>query len=249
MKNIWSIAGSDSSGASGIQADMKTISAFGLHGCSLLTSVTAQSSYGLLSQEPVSLSLLTSQWNALSQDLTPSAIKIGLIPTKEILNFVSEKINEASVPVICDPVFKTSSSQNLHQEDFFDDYVNHLLPKCEVVTPNLIECERITGRKIKHLEEMETASKELNSLGISSFYLKGGHLVSDHAIDLCKTPQFSFWLKTKRHPLKKTRGTGCTLSSAIACAFAMGHPLEDAFVLAKTYISRALRKSTITYNL
>ncbi|HEY5653670.1 MAG TPA: bifunctional hydroxymethylpyrimidine kinase/phosphomethylpyrimidine kinase [Pontiella sp.] len=237
---VWTIAGSDSGGGAGIQADLKVINALGAHGCSVITTLTAQNTQGVEMTEPVSDAMLRAQLHALGSDLQPSAIKTGMLGSASSCTIISEVLPAYHVPVVCDPVLKSTSGTNLLDPDAIEILTKSILPYVDVLTPNLPEAKALIG-EFKTLEE---AAEKLLAFGIQSVLIKGGHAEGDECRDYWTDGNTSLWLSSPRINTRHTHGTGCILSSAIAAALAMGHSTLSAITLAKTYLNQSLKSPT-----
>lgn len=227
--NVWTIAGSDSGGGAGIQADLKTIASLGGHGCSITTALTAQNSREVLSIESVSLEMLHRQFDALQSDLAPQAIKIGMLPNARVAEAVATRLEKFSCPIVLDPVMVASSGDLLAAHEVKEVLLKRLIPLATLVTPNLPEMEALGG--------------EPRAWGARAVLVKGGHRAHKRGRDEFWQDGTKAWLETPDLGLD-AHGSGCTLSSAIATCLAQGENLRDAVVLGKTFITRAMRLSS-----
>ncbi|MDD4334837.1 MAG: bifunctional hydroxymethylpyrimidine kinase/phosphomethylpyrimidine kinase [Desulfotomaculaceae bacterium] len=243
MKTVLTIAGSDSCGGAGIQADLKTFSALGAYGMSVITAVTAQNTMGVFNVRELDVDIIKDQINCLFEDIKIDAVKVGMVSSIEIIDVIGEclKKNRAA-NIVVDPVMVSKSGYYLLREEAKDELVKVLFPLAEVVTPNLFEAELITGDKIENLAQMEEAAVKINGLGSMKVIVKGGHLTGD-AIDVVYNGKNFNYLKGARIETKNTHGTGCTFSSAIAALLAGGYPISEAARLAKEYINGAIEHS------
>jgi hydroxymethylpyrimidine kinase/phosphomethylpyrimidine kinase/thiamine-phosphate diphosphorylase len=239
----WTIAGSDSGGGAGIQADLQTFAAFGVHGASVLTSLTAQNACGVRVIEPVSPMLVRAQCQALAENLQPRAIKTGLLGGPEALAVLLEALEALpqDVPCVVDPVLVASSGDRLLPAASLAGLIRDLLPRARLVTPNFPEAERLTGQQIRSTEDQRAAAHRLLECGPGSVLLKGGHGAGELSQDFWTDGHQEIWLSSPRRPDRRPHGTGCTLSAAITAGLAQGHDLLDAIVMAKAYVNRALR--------
>lgn len=231
----WTVAGSDSGGGAGIQVDLKVMNAFGVHGCSAITALTAQNTLGVELSEPVSSEMFRAQLEALLADLPPRAIKTGMLGSASVCQILSEFI---CAPLICDPVLKSTSGADLLDPKAFDLLVSAIFPKVDVLTPNLPEAERILGRLIDSVEE---AAEQILRLGVKSVLIKGGHAEGQECRDFWTDGFAAFWLISPRIETRATHGTGCILSSAITAAMALGQGIPEAIITAKTYLNQCLK--------
>ncbi|GGL48248.1 bifunctional hydroxymethylpyrimidine kinase/phosphomethylpyrimidine kinase [Sporolactobacillus putidus] len=243
MKTALTIAGSDSSGGAGIQADLKTFSALGVYGMSAIVSVTAQNTQGVDDVEDLSPKIIGGQINAIFRDIPVGAVKIGMVSNSAAIRTIAEKLKEFRPKyVVLDPVMVSKSGFDLLKPEARETLIRELLPLATVVTPNLFETERLVGRKVETLEAMRQAAKEIFDMGPESVLVKGGHL-EEGPIDIFYDGTQFHQFAGKRIDTNNTHGTGCTLSSAIAAYLAKGLSLADAIQEAKTYIQGAIEHS------
>ncbi|MFW7525574.1 bifunctional hydroxymethylpyrimidine kinase/phosphomethylpyrimidine kinase [Vibrio ostreicida] len=240
---VLTIAGSDSSGGAGIQADIKTISATGSYACSVITAVTSQNTQGVAAIHPIPLAHIESQLDAVFADLNVSVIKVGMMADSSVIQLVADKI-QCYKPdyLVVDPVMIATSGAVLLEESAVTTLKQSLLPLADLITPNLAECAALVNAPIPVGEDdMGALIEELRQLGSEAVLLKGGHLPQcQGSNDLLIMPQSSELLRAKRILTRNTHGTGCTLSSAIASYLAQGNRLHKAVYLGKQYISQAI---------
>ncbi len=242
MHTALTIAGSDSGGGAGIQADLKTFAAHGVYGTSAVTAVTAQNTLGVTAWEPVSTELVIAQIEAVAGDLPPAAVKTGMLATAAIVEAVAAAIEGLELPkLVVDPVMIAKGGDRLLQEDAVAAVKTHLLRLAEVLTPNIPEAEALTGGRIATIDDMRAAARRIRSMGPRVVMVKGGHLGTDDAVDVVCTPDAEFELRGPRIATRHTHGTGCTLAAAIAANLAVGHPVEDALRAARAYLEGAIR--------
>jgi hydroxymethylpyrimidine/phosphomethylpyrimidine kinase len=246
MRTALTIAGSDSGGGAGIQADLKTFAAHGVFGTSAITAVTAQNTLGVIAWAPLSTDLVTAQIEAVVGDIGADAVKIGMLATAAIVETVAAAIAALDLPlVVVDPVMIAKGGDRLLEQDAVDALRTELLPRAHVVTPNIPEAEALTGLRIASVEDMRKAGRRILELGPRVVLVKGGHLESAEgtreAIDVACMHDKSFELRVPRIATTSTHGTGCTLSSAIAANLALGRGDRDALTLAKEYVTGAIR--------
>ena len=235
-----SIAGSDSSGGAGIQADLKTMSAHGVYGMTAITALTAQNTTGVRSIMEVTPDFLADQLDAVFTDIYPDAVKIGMMASGALIHVIAQKLRQYDARhIVVDPVMVATSGSKLMQEDALDTLLHELLPLAEVITPNIPEAEVLTGMKIASPANMEEAARLLSEECGCAVLLKGGHHLNDANDLLCQNGSVQ-WFHGQRIDNPNTHGTGCTLSSAIASNLAKGLPLSEAVHQAKAYISGAL---------
>lgn len=239
------IAGSDSGGGAGIQADLKTFTAFGVYGMSALTAVTAQNTVGVFGVEELPLSFIAAQIDAVMNDIGADAAKTGMLSSAPIVALVADKVREHGIGnLVVDPVMVAKSGDPLLAEDARAAVRDLLLPVSLVVTPNAPEADALTGVKVESIETMREAAVRLHAQGVRWVVVKGGHLpIEGEAIDLVYDGHEFTELRSPRYPTKNTHGTGCTFSAAIAAGLARGLGPLDAIRRAKSYVSRAIESS------
>lgn len=240
MKTVLTIAGSDSSGGAGIQADLKTIVMHGLYGESVVTALTAQNTTGVSGVLDAPPDFVALQLDCVFRDIPPDAVKIGMVSNAETIHVVAEKLRAFRPKhVVVDPVMVATSGSRLLDESALDALRTELLPLAEAATPNLPEAEILSGETIRTREDMARAAFKLAERFPCAILLKGGHLASC-ADDLLIQNGTATWFPHARIDNPNTHGTGCTLSSAIACGLAMEKPLPRAIADAKAYLVRCL---------
>lgn len=240
---IWTVAGSDSGGGAGIQADLVTIHALGGHGCSVVTALTAQNTLGIYRVECSSPEMVAAQIAALQADLPPAAVKLGMLGHAGIIEKVAAGIEKAAAFVVCDPVMVSSSGTDLLAREAHDVLVRRILPLTDLLTPNVPEAEALLGRRLADSHAVELGAEDLLKLGVKSVLLKGGHAGGLLSQDFWTDGRSRFWLTSPRLETPHGHGSGCTLSSAIAVCMARGYSLPDALVIAKAYVNQGLRLS------
>ena len=240
MKTALTIAGSDSSGGAGIQADIKTMTANGVYAMSAITALTAQNTTGvtdILESTPL---FLGEQLDAIFTDIFPDAVKIGMVSSAELIAVIAEKLRQYGARhIVVDPVMVATSGAKLLRDDAVDTLTKELLPLAEVLTPNIPEAEILSGLRIQDAAGMERAARTISERYGCAVLCKGGHQVND-ADDLLWRDGLGQWFRGKRIQNPNTHGTGCTLSSAIASNLAKGYDLDQSVERAKSYISGAL---------
>jgi len=234
----WTVAGSDSGGGAGIQADLKVMNAFGVHGCTVITALTAQNTLGVTSIETVSPEMLQGQLDALKTDLPGGAIKTGMLGSSEVCRILAEFLASSTVPVVCDPILRSSSGAELLDPEALGILIRDIFPHVAVLTPNLPEAEILLETA---LESVEDAATQLLEKGIQSVLIKGGHAEGSECRDYWTDGTQSFWLSSPRIETRATHGTGCMLSAAITSAVALGQSIPAAVVTAKTFLNQCLR--------
>ncbi|MGN0982092.1 MAG: bifunctional hydroxymethylpyrimidine kinase/phosphomethylpyrimidine kinase [Candidatus Limivicinus sp.] len=240
MKTALSIAGSDSCGGAGIQADIKTMTLNGVYAMSAITALTAQNTTGVRDIMEASPRFLEEQLDAVFEDIFPDAVKIGMVSSAELIRAIAGKLRQYEARnIVVDPVMVATSGARLIQDDAIHTLTKELLPLATVVTPNVPEAEILSGMEIHTKENMEAAARKIGDAFGCAVLLKGGHSVND-ANDLLYARGSCLWFEGRRINNPNTHGTGCTLSSAIAANLAKGFTLEQAVKRAKDYISGAL---------
>ncbi|MGL4797254.1 MAG: bifunctional hydroxymethylpyrimidine kinase/phosphomethylpyrimidine kinase [Paraclostridium sp.] len=237
------IAGSDSSGGAGIQADLKTFSAIGTYGMSVITAITAQNTHGVFLVEDLSREIIKKQIEVVFDDIPPRAVKVGMVSSPEIIKEIVDTLDKYTCEyLVVDPVMISKSGYSLLKPEAKDNLIKYLIPKAYIITPNTLEAEEITGVKIDNLEDMKIAGKKILDLGPKFVLMKGGHLEGDAVDVLIGQDTFEIY-KSERLDRKNTHGTGCTLSSAITSYLALGYDVKEAVGLGKEYITNAIRYS------
>ncbi len=243
MKKVLSIAGSDSSGGAGIQADLKTFSAHGVFGMTVITAVTAQNTQGVFAVQDIDQEVIAKQIEAIFDDIEVDAVKIGMVSQVQTIEIIAKQLRKyAPQTIVVDPVMVSKSGYHLLNQDAQATLIKELLPLAAIVTPNLPEAEVITQRPIKTLKQMEEAAKAIFHLGAKNVLLKGGHL-EDDSTDILYDGQEFLHFSSARINTKNTHGTGCTLSSAITANLALGYKIDQAVAMAKEYITIAIEHS------
>ncbi len=240
MKTALTIAGSDSSGGAGIQADIKTMTAHGVYAMSALTALTAQNTTGVQGTFEVSPEFLAQQIDSVFTDIRPDAVKIGMVSSSELISVISEKLTQyQALNIVVDPVMVATSGAKLISDEAIDTLKHKLLPLATVLTPNIPEAEVLSGMQIKTAEDMVKAAQHISQTYHCAVLCKGGHQLND-ANDLLYRDGDYHWFNGKRIDNPNTHGTGCTLSSAIAANLAKDYDLDRSVERAKAYISGAL---------
>ena len=254
MRTVLTIAGSDSSGGAGIQADLKTFAAFGLYGASAITAITVQSTKGVEAVAPLSADLVTAQIEAVAGDLALHATKIGMLATAAIVEAVAAAIEELELPlVVVDPVLVSTSGERLLDADGVQTLCRELMPLARVVTPNIPEAEALSGRRIGSAQEAREAARRIHDMGAASVIITGGHALWDdessglraegsapQIVDLLFDGDVFHEFRTRRIDTRHTHGTGCTFASAVAACLALGRELPDAVARAQQYVAGAI---------
>ena len=254
MRTALTIAGSDSSGGAGIQADLKTFAAFGLYGASAITAITVQSTKGVEAVAPLSADLVTAQIEAVAGDLALHATKVGMLATAAIVEAVAAAIEELELPlVVVDPVLVSTSGERLLDADGVQALCMELMPLARVVTPNIPEAEALSGRRIGSTQQAREAARRIHDMGAASVIITGGHALWDdessglraegsapQIVDLLFDGDVFHEFRTRRIDTRHTHGTGCTFASAVAACLALGRELPDAVARAQQYVAGAI---------
>ena len=238
------IAGSDSGGGAGIQADLKTFAALGVYGTSALTAITAQNTLGVTGIHEVPTDVIAAQIQAIMSDIGANAVKTGMLSSTAIIETVAEEIKRHGVTrLVVDPVMVAKSGDRLLRDDAIEALRTSLLPLATIVTPNTHEAEVLTGLTVRTLEDTREAARRIVAMGARSVVVKGGHLSGTSAVDTFYDGRAFRELRGERFDTKNTHGTGCTFASAIAAGLARGVALEESVARAKKYVTEAIRAS------
>lgn len=240
MHKSLTIAGSDSSGGAGIQADLKTMTALGVYGMSVITALTAQNTTGVQSIFEVTPKFLVEELDSIFTDIFPDSVKIGMVSNADLIRVISKKLREYNAKnIVVDPVMVSTSGSKLMDDKALETLLSELFKVADIITPNIPEAEALTGQSIKSKDDMVEAAKKIGEFFEGYILLKGGHSTDD-ADDLLYKNSEKIWIKGERIENPNTHGTGCTLSSAIASYLAMGHDVSESVHLAKEFITGAI---------
>ena len=243
-KITLSIGGSDSGGGAGIQADLKTFMSLKVHGCSVITCVTAQNSLNVIDVQPIAIKTLNTQLEALFADFKINALKTGMLLNEEIISNTALKLSECSIPKVIDPVMFSRTGAKLLEENAINAYKKLLLPQADITTPNILEANLLSNSEIKDINDIEKAGENILKYGCKSVLIKGGGINNlkgkDFYIDYKGN---KYWLENKYIDTNNTHGSGCTLSAAICSYLALGIDLLEAIKNAKYYIEKSLKNS------
>ena len=235
------IAGSDSSGGAGIQADIKTVTSLGSYAMTAITAITSQNTTGVLSISKVPENEIKKQIEFTSKDIKPDAIKIGMLHSSKVINTVINSLKKIRVKkIILDPVMVAKGGTKLIDDKSIQILKTRLMKKVTLITPNIPEAEILTQTKIKNTKDMIIAGKKLLKLGVKNVLIKGGHLKSSHVFDIFLNKKEEKIFKSKKISTKNTHGTGCTLSSAIATYFSCGKTLKKSCGMAINYVNHSI---------
>jgi len=236
------VAGSDSGGGAGIQADIKTVTALGGFAATAVTALTAQNTLGIFGIMPVEASFVRQQIDVVLADIGADCIKTGVLVSAEVIETLVEALDASAphVPLVVDPVMVSSSGERLLDREAVDTLKRRLLPRTTVVTPNVPEAEALTGMTVRDIDDMRRAADMLLTLGVKAAVVKGGHLDGNTVCDVIATEAGGYTLSSPRIETRHTHGTGCTLASAIATGLAQGMSLRPAIERARRYLVAAL---------
>lgn len=240
---VLTIAGSDSGGGAGVQADLKTIAAHGCYGMSVITALTAQNTVGVQAIHPVPVEFVRQQLDAVLEDIGADSIKIGMLFSPQLIRVVGERLRYyEAANIVLDPVMVAQSGDTLLKKEAVDALKSELIPYVDIITPNIPEASVLLGRQLSAIDEMENGAVELSALGCANVLIKGGHLENDICDDMLYlgVVQEKVIFDGKRIETDNNHGTGCTLSSAIAANLALGKTLQEAVSAAKEYITGAI---------
>jgi len=240
MKKALSIAGSDCSGGAGIQADLKTFSAHGIYGMTVITSVVAENTYRVTDYQNIQLDLIEKQMDDVFDDIFPDAVKVGMLSSVEIMKTVAKKLKEWKPQnIVVDPVMYAKNGSALMEEAAINTLISEIIPLADLVTPNIPEAEKITRTSIRSQEDMKRVAKLIHEMGCNEVVVKGGHRKGD-ALDILFDGKSFYEFSSPRINTIHTHGTGCTFSSAIASNLAKGYLVCEAVEKAKKYINTAI---------
>ncbi|MBT3152927.1 bifunctional hydroxymethylpyrimidine kinase/phosphomethylpyrimidine kinase [Streptomyces sp. CHD11] len=236
---VLTVAGSDSGGGAGVQADLKTMLALGVHGMSVLTAVTAQNSLGVQGAWELPVEAVRAQYRSVVDDIGVRAVKTGMLSSAELVEAVADLIAGTDAPAVVDPVGVSKHGDSLLAASALDSVRTRLLPVATVATPNLDEVAQLTGVRVESESGLRVAARAVLEFGPRWVVIKGGHLSGD-AVDLLTDGSEEHWLRAPRHDNRHTHGTGCTLASAIASELAKGRTVPEAATAAKAYVTGAI---------
>ncbi|GAA0317719.1 bifunctional hydroxymethylpyrimidine kinase/phosphomethylpyrimidine kinase [Bacillus carboniphilus] len=235
------IAGSDSGGGAGIQADLKTFQELGVYGMSAITAVTAQNTLGVQGVYPLTVEAVREQIQSIGDDMGTDAVKTGMLFSSELIKAVAEQIQKFEIAnLVVDPVMIAKGGAPLLKTEAISALITYLIPLATVVTPNIPEAETLTGLKIDNLEDRKKAAKQIKDLGAKFVIIKGGHGEENESMDLLYDGEEYTQFVSKRVETKHTHGTGCTFAAAITAELAKGHDIREAVQTAKSFIEAAI---------
>lgn len=246
LHSALSIAGSDSSGGAGIQADIKTMSALGIYSCTVITAITAQSTSNVDYILPLGAQIIKKQIKSVLSDIPINAIKIGMVYNNEIITAVSHILKHSKIPIVLDPIISAGTGARLLQKEFVEDFKNKLVPICDVITPNIHEAETLSETKIKTEKDIRNAASKIQELGAKNVIVKGGHFRNDNEmiIDIILDELGKFTVfKNPRMKIVETHGSGCNFSAAVTSFLALKYPVINACFLANKYVHRSILKT------
>ncbi|HEY7734885.1 MAG TPA: bifunctional hydroxymethylpyrimidine kinase/phosphomethylpyrimidine kinase [Nitrososphaera sp.] len=241
MKVALSIAGSDSGGGAGIQADIKTFAALGVYGCTAITAITAQNTRRVSSILEVSPEMIEGQIRSVLEDIPPDAIKIGMVYSRRTIATIARLLKKSRGPVVLDPIFAAGTGAKLLRDDAFASFVSQLVPICNLVTPNRMEAERLAGIRIRNEADAVRAARTIKRLGAENVIVKGGHFTDGKVTDILLDNHSRITrITNSRADVKESHGSGCNFSSAVTAYLAKGLPMTDACRSANEYVHNAI---------
>jgi len=246
VQSALSIAGSDSSGGAGIQADIKTMSALGIYSCTVITAITAQSTSNVDYILPLDAQIIKKQIKSVLSDIPIDAIKIGMVYNNEIISAVSDVLNQSNIPIVLDPIISAGTGAQLLKKEFVNDFKSKLIPICDVITPNIHEAEALSGIKIRTEKDIRNSASKIQELGAKNVTIKGGHFRNDNEtiVDIILDEQGKFTVfKNPRLKIVETHGSGCNFSAAVTSFLAMKYPVVNACFLANKYVHKSILKT------
>lgn len=243
IPRVLIIAGSDSSGGAGIQADIKTCAAFGAYAATAITAVTAQNTMGVQQVEVMPAELVRAQIQSVMSDIGADVIKIGMLGSAEIIEIVAQEIDEADAFVILDPVMVATSGDSLLDEGAVQLLKDKLVPLADLITPNVPEAALLTGLKIDDVDDLTKAGDALLKMNVYAALMKGGHLDGKSVFDVLVSEEGANIMSGPRIHSRHTHGTGCTLASAVAANMAIGMPLDEAVMTAREFVYQAIKSA------
>ena len=243
IPRVLIIAGSDSSGGAGIQADIKTCAAFGVYASTAITAVTAQNTTGVQQVEAMPAGLVRAQIRSVMSDIGADVIKIGMLASAEIIDVVAQEIDDTDAFVILDPVMVATSGDSLLEDKAASTLIDKLIPLADLITPNVPEASLLTGLDITDVDDLTKAGDALLKRGVYAALMKGGHLEGKSVIDVLVSEEGANIMSGPRIHTRHTHGTGCTLASAVAANMALGQPLDEAVMIAREFVFQAIKSA------
>lgn len=243
IPRVLIIAGSDSSGGAGIQADIKTCAAFGVYASTAITAVTAQNTTGVQQVEAMPAGLVRAQIRSVMSDIGADVIKIGMLASAEIIDVVAQEIDDTDAFVILDPVMVATSGDSLLEDKAASTLIDKLIPLADLITPNVPEAALLTGLDITDVDDLTKAGDALLKRGVYAALMKGGHLEGKSVIDVLVSEEGANIMSGPRIHTRHTHGTGCTLASAVAANMALGQPLDEAVMIAREFVFQAIKSA------
>ena len=243
IPRVLIIAGSDSSGGAGIQADIKTCAAFGVYASTAITAVTAQNTTGVQQVEAMPAGLVRAQIRSVMSDIGADVIKIGMLASAEIIDVVAQEIDDTDAFVILDPVMVATSGDSLLKDKAASALIDKLIPLADLITPNVPEAALLTGLDITDVDDLTKAGDALLKRGVYAALMKGGHLEGKSVIDVLVSEEGANIMSGPRIHTRHTHGTGCTLASAVAANMALGQPLDEAVMIAREFVFQAIKSA------
>jgi hydroxymethylpyrimidine kinase / phosphomethylpyrimidine kinase / thiamine-phosphate diphosphorylase len=243
VRAALTIAGSDSSGGAGIQADMKTMSALGIYSCTVITAITAQNTSNVDYILPLNADIIKKQIMSILSDIPIHAIKIGMVYNNEIITAISDILRNLKIPIVLDPIVSAGTGAQLLQREFLSDFKNKLIPICDVVTPNISEAEKLSGIKIKNENDIKKTALKIQKQGARNVVIKGGHFRNEEMVIidtiLDEFGKFTV-IKNPRMKIVETHGSGCNFSAAVTAFVALKFPIVNACIMANKYVHNSI---------
>jgi hydroxymethylpyrimidine kinase/phosphomethylpyrimidine kinase len=242
VRRVLTVAGSDSGGGAGIQADLKTFAAHGVHGMSAITCITAQNTEAVTAIQPIPAEIVREQIRVVVEDIGVDAVKTGMLYSSEIIEAVADELSKTSVPIVVDPVAVAKSGARLLREEAVEALRKRLLPISTVLTPNINEASLLSGREIEKIDDMVDAAERIHLMGAKAVVVKGGHLEGARNIDVLYYADNIYYFETEKIRTKNTHGTGCTFASAIASNLARGYKVPKAVRMAQQFVVESIKR-------
>jgi hydroxymethylpyrimidine/phosphomethylpyrimidine kinase len=240
--HVLSIAGSDPSSGAGIQGDIKTFSSLGVYGLCVITAITSQNTTKFSRVETISNDMIKSQLESVLSDFKINMIKIGMVYSSDVIRTVYSILKKTKIPIVLDPVFESTTGGTLLQKEAFGDFKKFLVPLSYIITPNILEAEKLSGIKIKNEQDVRRAANKIRYLGAKNIVIKGGHMHGDIASDFVLEDSKFYSFSAKKIPIT-IHGSGCTFSASLAVALAKGKSLKDSVRFAKEFTTKSIRNS------
>ena len=243
MTKVITISGSDTSSGAGMQADLRIFSTLHVYGTSVVTALTAQNTFGVSKIRTVESGMVRAQINAIFNDIDIDAIKIGMVYTKKIIHVIANILKSVNIPLILDPIFKAGTGATLLRNDAYTSFVKILVPMADIITPNLMEAEKLANMKIHTVDEAKIAAKKISSLGAKNVVVKGGHIQGKYSTDILYNNKKFFEFTNKRIENEGLHGAGCSFSAALTAEIAKRKNIVDAIKRANEFVNTSIVNS------